>query len=224
MAILNFYHTTIGKKVVMAVTGAIWVGYVLAHMFGNLKIFVGPETINAWGEFLRTFGADIVGRGGVLWIARAVLLVALVLHIATAIQLKRLDRASRPVAYRQRGYVNTDFAARTMGWGGAFILIFVIYHVLHMTTGTLHPNFEEGSIYQNLVIGLGQPLVGAFYVLAMVVLGLHLYHGTWSLFQSLGVNAFPRSGALRRLGQLVAVVVAGGFMLVPLAILFGWLQ
>jgi succinate dehydrogenase / fumarate reductase cytochrome b subunit len=224
MAILSFYHTTIGKKIVMAVTGAIWVGYVLLHMFGNLKFFIGPESINAWAEFLRAFGAEVIGRSGVLWLARAVLLVSLILHITTAVQLKRLDRASRPVGYRQRRFLSADFAGRTMGWGGLFILVFVIYHVLHMTTGTVHPAFEEGQVYRNLVVGLGQPLVATFYILAMVVLALHLYHGTWSLLQTLGVNAFPKSAPLRRLGHLVAFVVAGGFMLVPLAILFGWVR
>ncbi|MCE7937301.1 succinate dehydrogenase [bacterium] len=228
MAILSAYRTTVGKKIVMAVTGLIWVGYVVLHMFGNLKFFNGAGdglgTINAWAHFLRVFGQEVVGYAGVLWLARVVLLVALVLHVATAIQLKRLNGASRPVAYQRRGYLQTDLPARSMWWGGVFILMFVVYHVLHMTAGTVHPAFVEGDVFHNLTVGLGEPLAGAFYLTAMVALGLHLYHGTWSVFQTLGVDVFDRSSAIRRAGQALALVIAGGFMLVPLSILLGFMR
>jgi succinate dehydrogenase / fumarate reductase cytochrome b subunit len=228
MTILSAYRTTIGKKVVMAVTGLVWVGYVVMHMFGNLKFFAGGGgevgTINAWAVFLREFGQDVVGYAGVLWIIRGVLAVTFVLHIFTAYQLSVLGRASRPVGYQKRGYVQTDLPARSMRWGGVFILMFVVYHVLHITTGDVHPSFVEGDVYHNLVAGLGSKLIGAFYLTAMVALGLHLYHGTWSVFQTLGVEAFDRSSLIRRGGQLLAVVVAGGFMLVPLSILLGFMR
>lgn len=227
MTLLSAYRTTIGKKVVMAVTGLVWVGYVVLHMFGNLKFFLGPGeavgTINAWAEFLRVFGQDVLGREGVLWSVRAVLLVTFVLHIVTAWQLRVLGNASRPVDYARRRYVQTDLPARSMRWGGLFIVLFVVYHVLHMTTGNVHPSFIEGDVYHNLVVGLGSatPLVGAFYLTAMVALALHLYHGTWSVLQTLGFDVFDRSNLLRRAGQLLAVVVAAGFALVPLSIMLG---
>ncbi len=228
MAILSAYRTTVGKKIVMAVTGLIWVGYVVLHMFGNLKFFAGAGdglgTINAWAHFLRVFGQDVVGYAGVLWLVRVVLVAALVLHVATAVQLRRINRASRPVDYQRRGYVQTDVPARSMWWGGLFILMFVVYHVLHMTAGTVHPAFREGDVFHNLVVGLGRPLAGAFYLTAMVALGLHLYHGTWSVFQTLGVDVFDRSSAIRRAGQALALVVAGGFVLVPLSILLGFMR
>jgi len=228
MALVRFYRTTIGKKIVMAVTGAVWVGYVVLHMFGNLKFFAGPGhdvgTINAWAEFLREFGQDVLGYAGVLWLVRAVLVVALVGHVVTAVQLSKLDLDSRPVPYARRAYVGTDLAARTMRWGGLFILLFVVYHVLHMTTGDAHPDFVAGDVYHNLVAGLGSPLVAAVYVAAMVVLALHLYHGTWSVLQTLGFDAYDPGGPIRRLGHVLAVVVAGGFALVPLAILLGLMR
>jgi len=228
MALVRFYRTTIGKKIVMAVTGAVWVGYVVLHMFGNLKFFAGPGTrvgtINAWAVFLREFGQDVLGYAGVLWLVRAVLVVALIGHVVTAVQLSKLDLDSRPVAYARRRYVRTDLAARSMRWGGLFILLFVVYHVLHITTGDVHPDFVEGDVYHNLVTGLGPPLAGTIYVAAMVVLGLHLYHGTWSLLQTLGLDAYAPDGPIRRLGHVLAVVVAGGFALVPLAILFGLMR
>jgi len=230
MAGVKLYHTTIGKKIVMALTGLIWVGYVVMHMFGNLKVFAGPGsetgTINAWGIFLRAFGQDVLGHAGVLWLVRGVLVVALALHVVTAYQLSRLDNASRPVAYHGRHYVRTGIAARSMRWGGLFILLFVVYHIAHMTLGvpSVHPSFEDGDIYHNLITGLGSPLAAAIYTLAMVVLALHLYHGTWSMFQTLGFDAFERTSAIRRAGQLLAVAVAGGFMLVPIAIVLGVLR
>ena len=128
------------------------------------------------------------------------------------------------MAYQRRGYLQTDLPARSMWWGGVFILMFVVYHVLHMTAGTVHPAFVEGDVFHNLTVGLGEPLAGAFYLTAMVALGLHLYHGTWSVFQTLGVDVFDRSSAIRRAGQALALVIAGGFMLVPLSILLGFMR
>jgi succinate dehydrogenase / fumarate reductase cytochrome b subunit len=221
VSVLGFYRTTVGKKVVMAVTGLIWVGYVIVHMFGNLKLFEGPGTINAWGVFLREVGGPVFRNGSVLWAFRLVLIAALVLHVLAAFQISKLDLESRPVPYSARRDVQASFASRTMRWGGAAILLFIIYHLLHMTTGTVHPDFREGDIYHNLVTGLRVPLVALVYIAAMLALGLHLYHGVWSMFQTVGLNDERRTRLLRGLATVVAVGVAAGFVSLPLAILLG---
>ena len=221
VSVLGFYRTTVGKKVVMAITGLIWVGYVIVHMFGNLKLFEGPETINAWGVFLREVGGPVFRNGSVLWAFRLVLIAALVLHVLAAFQISKLDLDSRPVSYSVRRDVQASFASRTMRWGGVAILLFIIYHLLHMTTGTVHPDFREGDIYHNLVTGLRVPLVALVYIAAMLALGLHLYHGVWSMFQTVGLNDERRTRLLRGLATVVAVGVAAGFVSLPLAILLG---
>lgn len=226
MTVATLYRSTIGKKVIMAVTGFIWVGYVIMHMFGNLKFFVGKEAngqyaIDNWAVFLRVFGQDVVGHEGVLWLVRLVLLAAIILHIVMAFQLTQLDLASRPVNYSGRRYLSASLSSRTMRYGGIAILLFVVYHVLHMTTGTLHTNFEELKPYHNLTVGLSNPIHAGIYTLAMVALGLHLYHGTWSMLQTLGMNAFDKSSTLRRIAQAVAIIVPLGFVAVPIAIILG---
>lgn len=219
---LTFYRTTIGKKVIMAVTGAIWVGYVLLHMFGNLKFFQGPGTsgspaaIDNWAHYLRVFGEDVVGYEGVLWMVRVVLIVSLVLHVWMAWQLSRLSWASRPAKYSQRRWLAVDLSGRTMRWGGLFIAIFLIVHILQLTTGQLTPGFEHGAAYNNLVLTFSNSAVAAFYVLMMIVLALHLNHGIWSVFHTLGWNSYPKDSLLHRLSQLIAWGVPIGFALVPI--------
>jgi len=221
MTVAAIYRTTIGKKVLMALTGFIWVGYVILHMFGNLKVFLGANAINGYAEWLRTFGEELLTRGGVLWLVRLVLLAAIVVHVTMAYQLTRLDLESRPVRYSNRQYLQATFASRTMRWGGVAILLFLIYHILHMTTGTLHPNFVEGDVYHNVTVAFQNPVVAGIYILAMVALGLHLYHGTWSMLQTLGVNAFAKNNVWHLLAQAVAIIVPVGFVSVPIAILLG---
>lgn len=219
MAVTAIYRTTIGKKVIMAVTGFVWVGYVVLHMFGNLKIFVGEASINSWAEFLRTFGSDILGYEGILWAVRAVLVVSLALHILMAYQLTRIDWDARQVKYSGRRYLSANLSSRSMRWGGIGLALFLVVHILHLTTGTLHPNYAHLEPYHNLVTSMVNPLVSGFYILAMIALGLHLYHGTWSLFQTLGVNAFERNNWLNRVGKAVAILIPVGFVAVPIAIL-----
>ena len=221
MAVVSLYRSTIGKKVIMAVTGFIWVGYVMLHMFGNLKYFVGATSINGWAEFLRTFGQDIIGYSGFLWLVRIVLITSVLLHILMAYQLTQLDWASRPVRYSGRQYLAASFSGRTMRWGGVFIVLFLVYHIFHMTVGNIHPNYEELKPYHNLVVAFRDPIQVVFYVVAMIVLGLHLYHGVWSMFQTLGVNSFPRNATLHRVAQAIAVLVPLGFISLPIAILLG---
>lgn len=215
---LSFYRTTIGKKVIMAITGGIWVLYVIMHMFGNLKFFQGPEAINGWAHFLRTFGEQVVGYEGVLWIVRIVLLVSLFLHIGMAWQLSRLGWASRPVKYSRRRWLAADFSGRSMRWGGLFIAIFLVVHIMQLTTGTLTPGFQEGEVYRNLWLTFSNNAIAAFYIIMMIVLALHLNHGIWSLFHSLGWNAYPAKSLKHRLCQLVAIAVPIGFALVPISI------
>ena len=220
-AALTLYHSSIGKKVVMALTGLIGIGFVSMHMIGNLKVFLGEQAFNDYASFLRTFGEPVLPYSTVLWIIRLVLLGAVVLHITAAYQLTRQDWAGRPVRYAQKKDVQATFASRTMRWGGVILLLFIIYHIAHMTLGIVHPNFEEGNAYHNFVVAFQVWWVTIFYVAAMLVLGLHVYHGFWSLFQTLGWNSRTYNTLLRGLAVLIALVLTVGFVAGPLGVLFG---
>jgi succinate dehydrogenase / fumarate reductase cytochrome b subunit len=221
MAVLSLYQTTIGKKVIMAVTGLVLVGYVVVHMLGNLHVYEGPEKINAYGVFLREVGGPAVPHEGLLWTVRLVLLLCVGLHIWAAYALTRLDLASRPIGYARRQNIQASYAGRTMRWGGVIILLFIVYHILHLTTGTVHPQFREGDIYGNLVNGFRNPLASAFYIAAMVALGLHLYHGVWSMFQTLGLNDRTRTRLFGSVATVIAAAVTVGNISIPLAVLTG---
>ena len=182
-ATTTFWRSSIGRKVVMAVTGAILFGFVLGHLAGNLTVYLGPEALNGYAVFLRQF---LHGAG--LWIARAVLLLSVILHIWSATSLTLSSRAARPVGYRERQWTESTYASRTMRWSGVIILLFVIYHLLHFTFGTVHPSFVEGDVYHNFVTGFQSVPVSIAYIVAMIFLGLHLRHGVWSMFQTLGVS------------------------------------
>ncbi len=218
---LSIYRTTIGKKVVMALTGFILVGFVIVHMLGNLKVYQGPEKVNAYGVFLREVGSPIFGNEQLLWIVRIVLLASVVLHMVAAYQLTRISYAGRPVSYARRRDVQATYASRTMRWGGVIILLFVIYHILHFTTGTVHPEFRHGDIYSNMVTGFSVWYVSAFYIAAMVALGLHMYHGVWSMFQTMGWNNSKYNTFLRRLAIITAAAVVLGNISIPIAVLAG---
>ena len=212
-----FVASTIGRKVVMAVTGVVLFGFVVVHMIGNLQVFLPDhEAINHYGRFLRE-----VLHGTGIWIARATLLAAVLLHIGSATSLTLTNRRARPIAYRTKTPDAATYASRTMRWGGVIILLFVIYHLLHMTTGTVHPAFVEGDVYRNVVTGFQVWPVTLFYVVAMIALGFHLRHGVWSMLQTLGVS-HPRWDRARHAAATVfAVVVTAGFIAVPLAVLSG---
>ncbi|HBL29973.1 MAG TPA: succinate dehydrogenase [Acidobacteria bacterium] len=217
----DFSKAAIGKKAVMAVSGIILFGFVLVHMIGNLHLYEGPGHLDEYGQFLRHMGAPALPPNGALWIARLVLLSAVVLHIWSAWQVTLMNRAARPTDYTYRPQVHTTYAARTMRWGGAIILLFVIYHLLHFTTGTVHPSFEEGAVYHNVVAGFSVWWVSLFYIVAQLALGLHLYHGVWSLFQSLGWS-HPRFNLWRNgLAQAFAWIVTLGNISFPIAVLTG---
>ena len=216
--ILNFWRSTIGKKTVMAVTGLIGVGFVVGHMLGNLQMFKGAEAMNDYAHLLKSLG-------GLLWLARAILFGAVVLHVIAAFQLSRLRLAARPVGYQQGGQREVStLASRTIRWGGLLLLIFIVFHILHFTTLTIFPDYSRTDVYGNVVKGFRNPLVSAFYVLAMVFLGLHLYHGAWSSLRTIGAVT-PSANPLRRYGAaVVAVVVWAGFTAIPLAVLAGIIE
>ena len=214
--LVQFWRSTIGKKVVLAVTGLIMVAFLIGHMAGNLQVFLGAAKINGYSAFLHSLGE-------LLWLVRIVLLIALVLHVVAAVQLTLRDRAARPVGYEKHETTAATVASRTIRLGGALIALFLVLHILHFTTGTWRPApFVAGDVYANLVNSFHVKWVAGFYLVAMLAIGLHLYHGTWSAFRSLGVApASPRPLA-HRLSAAVALVVWLGFTLVPVGILLGW--
>lgn len=214
-------HSLVGKKVLMAVTGVILLGFLVGHVYGNLKIFQGPGHFNAYAEGLRTLGAPLFGRGHLLWIARLVLLAALAGHVWAAWAVTQASRHARPVRYRRLHLVETTYAARTMRWGGVLILLFVTYHLLDFTFGPANPGFVPGNVYRNVVASFSVPAVAIFYSIAMLAVGLHLYHGLWSACQTLGLN-HPRYNHVRRAaaGGLTILIIAG-FLSIPVAVQAG---
>jgi succinate dehydrogenase / fumarate reductase cytochrome b subunit len=218
----NLYRSAVGKKAVMAVTGLILFGFVFVHMVGNLKLYLGPEHLNEYAEALRTILTPIVPREGVLWIARIVLLVAVVFHIHSAYALTMMNREARPVAYRDREFVKASYASRTMRWGGVIILLFIIYHLLHLTLGVVQRDtFVPGDVYHNVVSGFQVWWIAAFYILANLALGLHLYHGVESLFSSLGVTHKRFENWRRMFATVFAVLITVGNVSFPLMVLVG---
>jgi succinate dehydrogenase / fumarate reductase cytochrome b subunit len=226
-SVARFYNSTIGKKVVMAVTGLVLVLFVLGHMAGNLKMFAGYDVsgvhaMDAYAEMLRSIGADILGKENFLWIARAVLLLCVVLHFASAFQLAKLNRAARPVGYKIERYRSSNAASRTMLYGGVLVLIFIVFHILHFTTGTLHfDGFQHGKVYSNVHSGFQVWPVALFYIVTMAALGAHLFHGIWSLCQTLGVDTPKWNLGIRRAALVISVGVFLGFSAVPLSVVFG---
>ena len=215
------YGSSVGKKIAMAVTGVILLAFVIGHFIGNLKVYQGPEAFNHYAEGLRTFGSPFFADTQVLWIARAGLLLAVIIHIASAWVLVRQSRAARGSRYQKFESLAFSYASRTMVWGGIIVLAFVVYHLLHLTFGTVHPDFRPGDAYHNFVFGFRSWPVSLAYIAAMVPLGLHLYHGLWSALQTLGANN-PRYNRFRRPTALaVALIVSLGNISFPIAVLTG---
>lgn len=217
---LTFYGTTIGKKVVMAVSGLIVVGWLFAHMLGNVTIFLGPEAVNKYAGLLRE-------NPPVLWGQRLVMLAALGAHIHAAFSLWAHNADTRPRSYYQRKDLATNYAALTMRYGGVTLLAFILYHLSHLTLGAtsyLGYEFDPANVYNNVVLGFQNPIVAGFYILAQCALGMHLYHGVWSLTQTLGAQ-HPRYDRLRQ-GASVAVtlVIVLGFLSIPISVLTGNLE
>lgn len=200
----------------MAATGLLLYGFVIAHMIGNLQVYLGPEAINAYGEFLQHF---LHGQG--IWIARLTLLVAVGLHLWAAVSLTLANWSARPAGYREWQARESTYASRTMIWSGPLLALFIVYHLAHFTLGNAHPDFVRGDVYRNVVVGFQNPFASGFYILAMLALGLHMYHGFWSMLQTLGLSQ-PRWNRIRRgLSLLLAWVVVLGNISIPLAVLAG---
>jgi succinate dehydrogenase / fumarate reductase cytochrome b subunit len=219
------WGTMVGKKVVMAVTGIVLVGFVIAHMLGNLKVFLGPKSIDDYARFLREVGEPVLPYGTLLWTVRIVLLVSVVLHIVAAVELVRLNWTVRPEAYLAKRSVAATYASRTMKYSAVIVGVFVVYHLLHLTVGVVGfkpGEFQHLMVYHNVVAGFSVPYASLAYVLAMAALCLHLDHGIWSMFQTLGLNNARASWVLRGLSRVVAIAVFAGFIAVPVAVLAGW--
>ena len=215
------WGSSVGKKSVMAVTGVIFLLFVIAHMIGNLKIFWGEATFNAYSEHLRTLGADIFGYGGVLWIIRVVLIGSVVLHMWAAFSLWYKAKRARPVGYQHRGKLQGSYAARTMRWGGVILALFIVWHILDLTLGAVNPLPGDAGAYEKLVASFDRPVVTIFYILAMLALGLHIRHGMWSAMQTLGGNSAARQNSLKALSFAVAGVVTVGFVIIPISVMTG---
>ena len=222
--VVHFYRSTVGKKVTMAVSGAVLLLWLIAHMLGNLKAFLGPDHLNAYAAWLRTMGEPFFVRGQVLWLVRIVLLICVGLHILAATQLTLQSWRARPEGYRKTPHLEISYASRTMRWGGVVLVLYVIYHLMDLTWGTLRPNFTPDDVYHNVVTGFQRWPVSAFYLIALAALALHLYHGVWSGLQTLGLN-HPRYNRYRRAAAwIVAVGLFVGFASVPVAVLAGVLR
>ena len=216
---LSFYQTTLGKKVVMAISGVILIGFVVGHMAGNLQIFLGPEKLDAYAEFLHSMPA-------VLWGARIVLLISVIAHFMSAFSLWKQNKAARPQGYARQVSQTTTYAAKTMRWGGVIVLLFIIYHLLHLTVGTPVAGYDiiHGKVYQNVVTGFQNPMVSGFYIIAQAALGLHLFHGVWSLMQTLGLNHEKYNTLRRKLALGVSLLITVGNISIPVAVLAGLIK
>lgn len=212
----NFWQSTNGKKVVMAVTGAIMFLFIIGHVAGNLQIFEGPEKLNTYGHFLHSIGE-------LLWPIRIVLLLCVVLHITATVQLALRNKAARPEGYSRKKAINSSYASRTMYWSGPIVLAFIIFHLLHLTAGYIEPGaqFIEGDVYHNVVSGFQVWWVSVWYIISVSLLGLHLRHGLWSMFQSIGYNHPRHTPLLKKAAFVIALLITLGYISIPIAVLAG---
>ena len=212
----EFYGSMVGKKAVMGVTGLIGIGFVILHSLGNLLVFRGPDAINSYSHFLKS-------TGELLWALRILLIVAVVLHVIAAVQLTKQSRAARPIGYVKRDPQAATIASRTMRWGGALLLVFIVVHILHFTTGTIRPSgfFSHQDVYANIVTSFRIWWVSLFYVLSMIALGFHLFHGAWSSVRSIGVRPDSKEPLHHRISLLLAILIWAAFTAVPVAVFTG---
>ncbi len=229
----DFYSTAVGKKYVMAITGIIGIGFVFGHMVGNLKVYLGVVTegderiydVDLYGEFLRELLVPILPRTIFLWGLRLVLIGALILHLHAAYTLTIMNRKARPVKYQTpRDYQVANFASRTMRWTGIIVLLFLAFHLADLTWGWFNPDYVRGAPYRNIDASLSRLPVAILYIVANIALGIHLFHGTWSLFQSMGWSN-PRFNSWRRgLATAIATVIVVGNVSIPIAVQAGLLE
>lgn len=212
--ILALWRTAIGKKIAMAVSGILLVLFLISHMISNVTVLIDPRHLDDYAAWLRSFGP-------VLWILRIGLIALAVIHIAAAWQLTMMARAARPAGYDQRKDQVATYAARTMRWGGVLLLVFIVYHLMHLTFGNAHPDFRHGEVGRNVIVGFQSPMVAVFYAVSMIALGMHFWHGTWSVFQTLGVNHPAWNRSRNAIAIVLTILVAGGLFVIPLAALLG---
>jgi succinate dehydrogenase / fumarate reductase cytochrome b subunit len=212
----RFYKSSVGKKVVMAVTGVIGIGFLIVHVLGNLLAFRGAAALNSYSHFLKS-------TGELLWVVRGVLIVSVILHVIAAYQLTMQNRAARPDGYARYEPQASTLASRTMRWGGVFLLVFIIVHILHFTTGTIRPAgfFTPGDVYANVVGSFRIWWVVLFYVVAMIALGAHIFHGAWSSIRTLGVARPSENPLQRRVALILALFLWLGFTSLPVAVFLG---
>ena len=215
----SFWQSTNGKKVVMAVTGAIMFLFIIGHVAGNLQIFEGPAKLNAYGHFLHSIGE-------LLWPVRIVLLLSVALHIIATVQLGLRNNAARPVGYSRKEAINSSYASRTMYWSGPIVLAFIIFHLLQFTAGYIHPGsqFIEGDVYHNVVAGFQVWWVSVWYIIAVSLLGFHLSHGLWSMFQSIGYNHPRHTPLLKKAAFVIALLITLGYISIPISVLLGFVK
>jgi succinate dehydrogenase / fumarate reductase, cytochrome b subunit len=212
----GFWASTVGKKIVMAVTGAILFIFVIGHLLGNLQVFEGPAKLNAYGAFLHSIGE-------VLWPVRIILLIAVALHIIATVQLALRKKRARPIGYSRKEAIASSYASRTMYWSGPIVLAFIIFHLLHLTAGYVHPGaaYIEGDVYHNVVSGFQVWWVSLSYIVAISLLGLHLRHGLWSMLQSVGINQPKYTAALKTTALVIALLIVLGYISIPISVLLG---
>ena len=215
----SFWGSTNGKKAVMAVTGAILFLFIIGHLLGNLQVYDGPARLNAYGHFLHSLGE-------LLWIIRGGLIVAVVLHIVATIQLALHNRKARPVGYEVKKSVASNYADRTMYWSGPIVLAFVIFHLLEFTAGVIHPEsrFIPGDVYHNVVAGFRVWWVSVWYIVSLILLGFHLRHGIWSMFQSVGLSSQRHLAVLKQAAFWIALLITAGYISIPVSVLAGWVR
>jgi succinate dehydrogenase / fumarate reductase, cytochrome b subunit len=220
--LVRFWKSAVGKKWIMAVSGIILLGYVLAHMIGTLKVFLGRDQINTYAEWLRDLGEPALPRTVVLWAMRTVVIAAFFVHIVAAYQLTRMNQAARPVKYQSpRDYVAANFASRTMRWTGVIIGLFLIYHLLDQTWGPANSHFVRGDPYHNMFDSFQRVPVAIVYIVANIALGIHVFHGAWAMFNSLGINNPKYNPWKRYFAGGLATVLTVGYVSMPLLIVAG---
>lgn len=213
----RFFRSTVGAKIVMGVTGLILYGFVIFHMAGNLQAWEAAEKLDAYGKMLKQVTE-------VLWGVRIGLLVAFAAHVWSAIRLVSLSRAARPDGYRKKTHLAANFASLTMKFTGPILLVFIVYHLLHFTVGSAHPDFQHEGVYHNVVVGFSNPLVAGFYILSMLCLAPHLAHGGYSMLRSLGLESEGWSRVARLASRAFALLVVIGNISIPLGVLVGFIH
>ncbi len=225
----ELWSSTVGKKLIVAVTGVILVAYVILHVLGNLKTLqgnggAGAAPVDTYAEWLRTVGKPVIPRDGVLWLVRVILISAFVIHIVGVTQLIKRNREARPPGHRKAKRIGRSFSSRTMAWTGVLLAVFVVFHVLQFTTLTIHPTpLAEGTVYANLYDAFQQLWIVVLYVAAVAILGFHLRHALWSVLQTHGVDAPNRNPTIRRGATATAVLITVGFAAIPIVIYAGLL-